>query len=177
MPNIVCNIKLNNVPVCREREEQRQAKHASADNSKPKKEAASEAASRQPPQAAVAVLATHVEDSQLPGAAMQPPAADPVGKGLLTPQQISGRAAVTCCEQLSGQCCNVFLGRCCGYFLGRCCECFLGRCCEQCFGRCCGYFLGKCCKHFLGRQTTACMIFGRHHRLLSAVMPCCTAVR
>ncbi|KAL0039732.1 hypothetical protein WJX77_006357 [Trebouxia sp. C0004] len=71
----------------REREEQRQAKHASADHSKPKKESAFEAAAQQ---AAVAVLATDVEDSQLPGAAMQPPAADPVGKGLLTPQQISG---------------------------------------------------------------------------------------
>lgn len=74
----------------REREELRQAKHAQADHSKSKKEAASEAAAHQPAQAAVAVLATDVEDSQLPGAALQPPAADPVGKGLLTPQQISG---------------------------------------------------------------------------------------
>ena len=93
------NIKLTKVPFCREREEQRQAKHASADNSKPKKEPASEAAAQQPAQAAVAVLATDVEDSQLPGAAMQPPAADPVGKGLLTSQQLSGSAAVPCCEQ------------------------------------------------------------------------------
>jgi hypothetical protein len=97
----VCNIKLNKVPFCREREEQRQAKHASADHSKPKKESASEAAAQQPAQAAVAVLG--VEDSQLPGAAMQPPAADPVGKGLLTPQQISGSAAVPCCEHFLGR--------------------------------------------------------------------------
>lgn len=99
----MCNIKLNKVPFCREREEQRQAKHASADHSKPKKESASEAAAQQPAQAAVAVLATDVEDSQLPGAAMQPPAADPVGKGLLTPQQISGSAAVPCCEHFLGR--------------------------------------------------------------------------
>ncbi|KAL0021618.1 hypothetical protein WJX79_009112 [Trebouxia sp. C0005] len=81
----------------REREEQRQAKHASADHNKPKKESAAEAAAQQPAQAAVAVLATDVEDSQLPGAAMQPPAADPVGKGLLTPQQISGLIEVREC--------------------------------------------------------------------------------
>ncbi len=121
---------------CREREEQRQTKHASADHNKPKKESAAEAAAQQPAQAAVAVLATDVEDSQLPGAAMQPPAADPVGKGLLTPQQISGSAAIPCCEQ--------FLAQCCGYFLGRCC----------------GYFFGRCCKHFLERWATVCMKIG-----------------
>jgi len=87
---------------CREREEQ---------------ESAAEAAAQQPAQAAVAVLATDVEDSQLPGAAMQPPAADPVGKGLLTPQQISGSAAIPCCEQFLAQCCGYFFGRCCKHFL------------------------------------------------------------
>ena len=38
----------------------------------------------------MAVLATGVEDSKLPGASLQPPAADPVGQGLLTSQQMSG---------------------------------------------------------------------------------------
>ena len=104
--------------LCREREEQRQAKHASADHSKPKKESASEASAQQPAQAAVAVLATDVEDSQLPGAAMQPPAADPVGKGLLTPRQISGSAAIPCCERSFESCCEDFLGRRCEHFLG-----------------------------------------------------------
>ena len=38
----------------------------------------------------VDITATDVEDSLLRGAAEQPPAGDPIGKGLLTAQQMSG---------------------------------------------------------------------------------------
>ena len=38
----------------------------------------------------MAVLAADMEDSRLPGAGLPPPPADPVGRGLLTAQQISG---------------------------------------------------------------------------------------
>ena len=77
--------------LCREREQQRQAKHASAEQDRTKKESAADSATAQPAQTAVAVLASSdVEDSQLPGAHRQPPLADPVGRGLLTPHQLSG---------------------------------------------------------------------------------------
>ena len=75
----------------RERAEQRQAKQAAADQGKPRREATAEpAAPSQLAQTSTAALATDVEDSKLPGFANQPPAADPVGRGLLTSQQISG---------------------------------------------------------------------------------------
>ena len=74
----------------REREQQRQSKHASAEQGKPKKEPAADSAAAQPAQAAVLATSTDVEDSWLPGAHLQPPSADPVGSGLLTSQQISG---------------------------------------------------------------------------------------
>ena len=75
----------------REREEQRQAKQAAADQSKPKREATADpAVPSQHAHTSLAVLATNVEDSKLPGFAKQPPPADPIGTGLLSPQQLSG---------------------------------------------------------------------------------------
>lgn len=77
----------------REREEQRQAKHAAADQSKPKRETTADSAlPNQHAHTSPAVLATDVEDSKLPGFAQQPPPADPIGTGLLSPQQLSGTA-------------------------------------------------------------------------------------
>ena len=75
----------------RERQEQRQAKQAAADQSKSKREATADSAlPNQHAHSNVAVLATDVEDSKLPGFAMQLPPADPIGTGLLPPQQLSG---------------------------------------------------------------------------------------
>ena len=77
----------------RERDEQRQVKQAAADQSKPKREATADPAlPNQHAHTSPAVLATDVEDSKLPGFAKQPPPADPIGRGLLSPQQLSGAA-------------------------------------------------------------------------------------
>ena len=77
----------------REREEQRQAKQAAADQSKPKREATADPdLPNQHAHTTPTVLATDVEDSKLPGFAKQPPPAEPIGTGLLSSRQLSGTA-------------------------------------------------------------------------------------
>ena len=72
---------------CREREQQKQAKQGSADASKQQQEAAAQPAQTPADPSSGSAL---VEDQLLPKSGMLPPAADPVGKGLLSAQELSG---------------------------------------------------------------------------------------
>ena len=78
----------------RERKQQKQAKQGSADPLKQQQEAAAQAAQTPTDLSSGSAL---VEDRLLPKSGMQPPAADPVGKGLLSAQELSGMLALVSC--------------------------------------------------------------------------------
>lgn len=74
--------------LCRERAQQKQAKQSAGEPSKHRPEAAA----AQPAEIPIDTSSGSalVEDHLLPKSGTQPPTADPVGKGLLSAQELSG---------------------------------------------------------------------------------------